>query len=678
MAANDGELEFNTRRLKVLCQKELEFVAEHGHFNLRFTTRGSVLFTVVSAMCTALQADTELIESINSSIKLICRRCPKIELPTLSSRVTVKKAVAGTHLAADGSRQIGSKKWSMLKAKALPLLEELIGIGDAYKEVYNQGSRFRGLVPAISWSEVSPLLGNHDISLAMPDLKPKACLIWVAASAARLRAAINNSVDKHPACHVVLAVQNTNSCSDNIAEADSAPIVAAQSLTHYLVVTSLRSQLVLARVQSEDGQLLLDSSKICFTTIADVFQERYERCQHEKMVFKLFVGQYLCTNTPGARYLQLKIMDVGGRVLGSSCDTSEFVESLRHIKPVQRAHTTPSLPSASNETQTAALDDESEVGIMDLMDFEAGYGLEEEARRSAEESVRLEKELLDEDITQRNTALLRKSRIAEAAAKSQKSSVVETQNAVSQLPTGQVGLTPDELEEEALLNIVREVNKRPSSQPALGQSMSKTAQDAVDADLFGFSSSGSSDSEGAEQLPVRAKPQVKLDKLDKAWAVWQEKAVDTLMSIVKCHQRSESAIGDNGEIALVARCPLPSQSPAALLRNRGAEDDQSETGSFEVLFVHWTNPTEHEGRTVRINNRSQVVFSPAVLFGKPVQSTFFVPPQYAILVSCVGARNFRSTGRSRDTLPEDVVRFVAVARLAAMYANKDLSGTVES
>ena len=89
----DDMLEFNARRLKHLCSEELAYVSEHGRFNFRWSDRGSMLFSIVSSMADGLLGDTQLAESINSCIKLICTRCPKIDLSTLSARITIKKAI---------------------------------------------------------------------------------------------------------------------------------------------------------------------------------------------------------------------------------------------------------------------------------------------------------------------------------------------------------------------------------------------------------------------------------------------------------------------------------------------------------------------------------------------------------------------------------------------------------
>ena len=87
----DVDLEFNARQLKALCQSELEFAAVDGRINL---PHGSVLYAIVWSMSTMLHADTQLVESINSTIRLLSTRCNRIDLELLSARVQVKKSTA--------------------------------------------------------------------------------------------------------------------------------------------------------------------------------------------------------------------------------------------------------------------------------------------------------------------------------------------------------------------------------------------------------------------------------------------------------------------------------------------------------------------------------------------------------------------------------------------------------
>ena len=47
----------------------------------------SKVFAIVSSFAEALIADTQLVESVNSIIRLISTRCHRIDLPAMSARV---------------------------------------------------------------------------------------------------------------------------------------------------------------------------------------------------------------------------------------------------------------------------------------------------------------------------------------------------------------------------------------------------------------------------------------------------------------------------------------------------------------------------------------------------------------------------------------------------------------
>jgi hypothetical protein len=81
----DESLEANTRKLKTLCESDLKCLEVEGRFPQELT-KGSKLWAIVSAFAEALLGDTQLVESINSIIRLISTRCIRIDLPGLSSR----------------------------------------------------------------------------------------------------------------------------------------------------------------------------------------------------------------------------------------------------------------------------------------------------------------------------------------------------------------------------------------------------------------------------------------------------------------------------------------------------------------------------------------------------------------------------------------------------------------
>ena len=167
-------LEFNARQLKGLCGDELAIIAKDGFIPLKHTDQGSMVLAIVSSINSALMADTQMVESINSIIKLISTRCPRIDLETLSARLVIKKAGSAAfakdavHGSFDEDRSI--KKWSKLKHILFPILSECMGVGDTYNDILNGQGRFTPPGPIQDHALLHPKLCNKDLGLALPDV----------------------------------------------------------------------------------------------------------------------------------------------------------------------------------------------------------------------------------------------------------------------------------------------------------------------------------------------------------------------------------------------------------------------------------------------------------------------------------------------------------------------------
>ena len=251
MDATNESLEANCRKLKDLYGDELLHVSQHGRFNMKASQQGSRLFTVVSLMSELLNGDTQLVESINSIIRLIGDRCPSIDLETMSARIITKKALtpATTETSASGRRSL-SKRWSSFSTRAKPLLMELTMAGMAYKQIMEDAQRFtqpaRATMPALEGS-----LHNTDISKALPDVRRTPQKQWVSAQVKRLKASIEAARRESgrlksyaplmPACFTVFCIRRAADHQDR---------------TLYVQLMSYRSLLFVVRLQSHaDGSL---------------------------------------------------------------------------------------------------------------------------------------------------------------------------------------------------------------------------------------------------------------------------------------------------------------------------------------------------------------------------------------------------------------------------------------
>lgn len=183
METPEDKLEFNAKQLRNLCQDELKSISRDGQIPLKHTEQGSKVFGIISGINASLMADTQMVESINSIIKLISTRCPRIDLETLSARIVIKKSASAAfarnavHYSYDEDRSI--KKWSRLKHVLFPILNDCLGVADAYNEILNTPSRFTPPPPIQDLSKLHASLSNKALGLALPDLKTSQRLGWI-------------------------------------------------------------------------------------------------------------------------------------------------------------------------------------------------------------------------------------------------------------------------------------------------------------------------------------------------------------------------------------------------------------------------------------------------------------------------------------------------------------------
>eukprot|EP00439_Symbiodinium_sp_Y106_P048314 s6257_g6.t1 len=245
-------LESNCRKLKFLYLSELRFVAKEGRFDQSASEQGSRLYAVISTMSELLKGDTQLVESINSIIRLISTRCPSIDLETLSARITVKKALTPELPASGKGKGYANKRWSVVSSHAKPLLMELSLGGTAYKQTLDNVERFsqpmRTNMPALEST-----LQNTDLSRALPDIRRTPQKQWVSSQATKLKASIEAArresarlkafAPLRPACLTVFCIRRA---------ADH------QNQDFYLQLLTYRSLLLVVRLKCEaDGSLRL-------------------------------------------------------------------------------------------------------------------------------------------------------------------------------------------------------------------------------------------------------------------------------------------------------------------------------------------------------------------------------------------------------------------------------------
>ena len=135
------------------------------------TPQGSLLFALMTSLASVWHGDTQLIESVNSQIRMLGQRCPRLDLLGMSSRIIIKKTMS--QVAGKTSKGRAVKKWSDVRRAAGPLLQELNQSGNGYKLVLQDKTRFDPhAIKAIECKDLHPALQNVDLAKALPDSKP--------------------------------------------------------------------------------------------------------------------------------------------------------------------------------------------------------------------------------------------------------------------------------------------------------------------------------------------------------------------------------------------------------------------------------------------------------------------------------------------------------------------------
>ena len=356
----------------------------------------------------------------------------------------------------------------------------------------------------------------------------------------------------------------------------------------------------------------------------------------------------------------------------------------------------------------------------------SGYGFSDDVANSSTKSQLLDEELGTQAIEAEKSSCIREAvhgkkksargdKKATEAIKSNKcNDVALLDDAVdlvrSMHANANVVLTSAELEEEAVLLLVRELQKQKSgTQPTLAGSGTTAGNAAEKADevqqllsnapkrkqkyaCFEDDSAflqqvlkqpdfeSASESGGDEMVADAATAQaadaaracesqdsIRLQrKTQKAMEMWSASVSATLRSILDRRQRMLRGLANNEEVSLLATRPSN-----MLAQEFSVDTEQASDAAVEIVCVKWTDPQNRKGRIVRVDAKNRVVWAPSHLFGKEVQSQIFSFNDYTDLLHASGAQSRKFKGQCRDAFPDDVVRFLAFCRLICSYANQE-------
>lgn len=164
LGANSDHLEPTTRKIRALCKHELQHCYDTGIFEKESKSpSGPLLFCLIKSLALLMPSDTQVIEGMNSIVKLIGRRCPNITLELLSARLVVKRFLSGA--SSDGS--VGRRrKYSSIKGFAEEAVKELSQLSNPALSILANTER---------WAPAKPV--DFDASIVVQEASNKLSLV---------------------------------------------------------------------------------------------------------------------------------------------------------------------------------------------------------------------------------------------------------------------------------------------------------------------------------------------------------------------------------------------------------------------------------------------------------------------------------------------------------------------
>ena len=157
LETDNQQLECNARKLKTFALDELKAISISGTLEGAPKIQG-----VMELIANGFSGDTQEIEGINSIIRLVGNRCPRIRLSQLSARIVLKKSIGVDSLK-------NRKRWSSVKKLAAPLFDDIIASNNRYMDVLGNLERWETPQP-IDMGDLSEALSNTDQHLEIPML----------------------------------------------------------------------------------------------------------------------------------------------------------------------------------------------------------------------------------------------------------------------------------------------------------------------------------------------------------------------------------------------------------------------------------------------------------------------------------------------------------------------------
>ena len=164
LGAKPTQLEPTTRKIRHMCEDEIRHCHHTGKFDKDVRSEsGPFLFCLLKSLAAMFPCDTQVIEGMNSVVKLIGRRCPSITLELLSGRLVVKRFLSG---ASDDQSVRCYRKFSEIKSFAEGAVKNLAQFNTSALSILADANR---------WATADPTDFEHAVvcetsKLSMVDL----------------------------------------------------------------------------------------------------------------------------------------------------------------------------------------------------------------------------------------------------------------------------------------------------------------------------------------------------------------------------------------------------------------------------------------------------------------------------------------------------------------------------
>ena len=368
-------------------------------------------------------------------------------------------------------------------------------------------------------------------------------------------------------------------------------------------------------------------------------------------------------------------------------------------------------PAEPSEVEGGTHDDNGEGGSDEGL-LLSGYGFSEDVQESGLLAKEMDDELGTTVVAAVNAGNIKRH---QSTADAVQVDVLDEAVAKVQEIYGKsnIVLTPDELEEEALLLVIREINagktgaesgepqtkkaaktavsesiwqggrkQKGKTGPATTTAAKKDYQCLQDDEMFlqrlladQWKDCGDDEDDNEEatakagvSVPAEAASSSSSFTAPRAYEQWKKATTNTLESLVDRLRRCRLGIAHNDEVSFLVSLPVEFQQGGIYDE---ADERADGNSSFELICIRWTDARNRLGRSCRLDSQDRVVWAPGTMFGAAVKSEHWPANKFSDLIHATGAQSRKYKGSLRDGFNETVKRFLAFTRLLMRYANSD-------